>query len=90
MKTTKVKYEIMTEDMNRDGVTEIVSRFFPSFSIVLQVGIWKDVKEDSISIVIIGYQSDEPCVNEMALEIKTLNRQQAILVAKSYVECILI
>ena len=80
-------YRIYTEDKNVSKVEEIVSRYFPGFTIITCQGYWKGEKEHSIIIEIC--ENDVCAHNEVVAitkEIKRINDQKEVLVQK--INCI--
>ena len=71
-------HRILTEDVNRQLVIDILSKYFDSFSIVPQVGYWKGQEERSLSIEIIG--ASEKTVLRASEEIRVANAQEAVMV----------
>ena len=81
------KFEIMTEDKNREGVRRIVQTHFSGFTIQMaRDGFWRDEHEMSICITIIGTVADRESVKDIAIRIKSLNKQESVLVVISKVK----
>jgi hypothetical protein len=80
-KIMRVKYEIMTENLNLNMIVKIVNSHFSGFSIVKQLGYWEGEQEQSLNIVIFGNSSDLCAVEDIIDRIKTLNKQQSILLS---------
>lgn len=74
------KYEIMTENKNLNMIVKIVSGYFSGFSIVKQLGYWDGKQEQSLNIVIIGNQKDRHAVDAIARDIKTINKQDCVMI----------
>jgi hypothetical protein len=74
-------YRLYTQDKNRRFICELVSKYFPGFSIIKQTGYWQGKKECSLCIEII---SDMPSVRHnidlICRAIKGHNNQSAVLV----------
>jgi len=73
-----VSHRILTEDINRQLVIDILSKYFDSFTLIAQTGYWKGKEERSLSIEIIG--ASEKNVLRASEEIRVANAQEAIMV----------
>ena len=73
-----VSHRILTEDINRPLIVDILTKYFDSFTIVPQVGYWKGQAERSLSIELIG--ASEKDVLRASEEIRIANSQEAIIV----------
>ena len=73
-----VSHRILTEDIDRSLIVDILTKYFDSFSIVPQVGYWKGKEEKSLSIELIG--ASEKTVLRASEEIRIANSQEAIIV----------
>jgi hypothetical protein len=73
-------YRILTEDTNRDAIVELASRSFDSFSLVPILGYWKGKPESSLAIELDTDQ--EAKVQILAHDIRTANKQEAVLVQR--------
>jgi len=79
-------YRIYTEDVNTEETIKTVSRYFDCYTLFRAVGFWLGEKENSLCFEIVGNTPSEIQGNFMdkatavAREIKTLNKQQAVLV----------
>ena len=74
-------YRIFTEDKKQKNIETIVNKYFPGFTIYKGQGFWRCQKENSLVIEIITDDTDIK-INKIAKEIKTKNKQQAVLVQK--------
>lgn len=74
-------YRIFTEDINQNGIEQIVAKYFPGFTTHKAEGFWRLQKEDSLIIEIVT-EDDDAKVKAIAGEIKQANSQEAILVQK--------
>jgi hypothetical protein len=79
-------YRIYTEDVNRNEILEIVSKYFDAFTFIMARGAWKGKHESSLIIEIISNPLQSPLIRDVARAIKIANRQQAVLVTKSAIE----
>jgi hypothetical protein len=73
-------YRLLTEDINRRKVLAAVSKHFDGFTITPAIGYWKGHKENSIAIDIETQRARE--VKKLALEIKAINKQDAVLIQR--------
>lgn len=74
------KFEIMTQDLNRELVEKLIGEHFKGFSIIEQIGYYDGKREDSINIVIMAPACDKFLVEELAGKIRDLNSQDSVLV----------
>jgi len=72
-------YRIYTEDKNKDKVIELVSKSFDSFTVMNGLGYWKGIPEKALIIDIVDKRYSLSQVNNLCVEIKKLNKQQAVL-----------
>ena len=79
-----IKYEIHTEDINRDRIIEIVLQNYRvcSFSISKQLGYWKEQPENSICITIFANKKARLVVHGIAGQIRDINSQECVLVTE--------
>jgi len=78
MKTTL--YRILTEDKNYNGIQSLVYLYFPDgASIYFGRGLWNGVDEALLTIEVQGLNLSAK-VRKLAKAIKTLNKQEAVLV----------
>ncbi|MBW8002570.1 MAG: DUF3574 domain-containing protein [Planctomycetes bacterium] len=73
------KFEILTEDKNRDKIIAEVSKFFDGFSITEQIGYWKGEQEKSLNIMIVGRYSDSRKIDRIASAIQNFNDQESVM-----------
>lgn len=75
-------FRILTEDVNREGILALVSAKFDAFAVLPSIGYWKGTRENSLAIEIATPTPDlkRAVVFALALEIKLLNKQDAVLV----------
>lgn len=71
-------YRLFTEDINREVIASIVASRFDGFTVIPSFGYWKGKPENSV-IVEIETENRE-AVMSVANEIKTANKQEAVLV----------
>ena len=85
----KSVYRIYTEDMNRPEVVKVVSKYFDSFTVIPTLGYWKGIEEHSLIIEVIGL-NQLIRVKQVAIDIKALNKQAAVLVTMNSINSVLI
>lgn len=71
-------HRILTEDINRNEVIEILSKYFDSFTVQQTRGFWKGAAEGSLSIELIGAAYAD--VRRASEEIRIANNQEAVLI----------
>jgi hypothetical protein len=71
-------HRILTEDVNRQVIIEILSKYFESFNVTETLGYWEGQAEKSLSIELIG--ASEKDVLRASEEIRVANAQEAIMV----------
>ena len=81
----KTLYRIQTELKNESKIVEFISRFFNGFTLLRGTGYWKLEQENSLTIEILGQDSDGHLVDTIAQNIKEYNEQEAVLVSASEV-----
>ena len=74
-------YRIFTENKNHRQVEKIINKYFSGFSILKSNGFWRLQREKSLIIEIVTSDTDK-LINDLAGEIKKLNKQEAILIQK--------
>jgi uncharacterized membrane-anchored protein YitT (DUF2179 family) len=79
-----MKYSIYTENKNKELIEQVISEYFDGFTIIESVGYWKGTKESGLIIEIIC--SDNMAVYRLAEDIKTLNKQESVLVTWTNVD----
>jgi len=73
-------YRILTEHKNYNGIQSLVYLYFPyGASIYFGKGLWNGVDEASLTIEVQGLNLSAK-VRKLAKAIKTLNKQEAVLV----------
>jgi len=86
----KKKIRIITEKF--DNLGEIAGRFFDGFSVSQQTGYWRGLKENSavIEITDIDDAADfDARILSLCAEIKSVNRQECVLVETFHTAAIL-
>ena len=83
-----LKYEILTENKNYQYIESAVSKYFPGFSIVEQIGYWQGGQERSLNITIIAKKSKHHLIRHIAEKIKSYNRQQSVMIVVSKVKVV--
>lgn len=76
-------YRIFTEDKNRNEVEDIISKYFPGFTIISATGYYEGQKENSLIIELaISAMGDINKVYRIARLIKENNNQEVVMVQK--------
>jgi hypothetical protein len=83
-------FRICTEDKNREGIEKIVSSKFEAYTLLAGRGVWRNTAEQSLVIEILTNSEQAGTINQLALEIKQANQQEAVLVQRYPVDSILI
>ena len=79
-------YRIYTENKNREQVVELVAKRFDGFTVFEAEGYWKGQQERSLIIEIVpNIKYPEYKIEGLALDIRTLNQQESVLIQQ--VEC---
>lgn len=73
-------HRIYTEDINRVQVTALCQAEFEAFTLYSGVGFWRGQQEPSLTIEVIGPKDDDIKIRRLALAIKKLNEQDAVLI----------
>jgi hypothetical protein len=81
-------YRIYTEDKNLSEIKLILEEYFKGFSIFDGKGSWKGIEEKSLLIEIEGANASK--IRIVAAKIKSLNRQESVLVSRNPVQSILV
>ena len=76
-------YRIYTENINKHTIEKLVSDFYDGYTIIEAKGYWQSKKERSLIIEILtDGEYEETIINSIAVQIKKINSQQGVLVAK--------
>lgn len=77
-------YRIITEDVNKGDTILLVQKYFPKgFTTLQAIGYWGLQREASIVFEIETNETAQKVLN-LAAEIKTLNKQESVLVQEVY------
>lgn len=79
---TVVLYRIFTEDINQETIETIIAPMFPDFTMYPATGYWKGRKERSLIIEIEACSKDAHKIERVALKIKEINGQMAVMLQK--------
>ena len=79
------KYEILTENKNRDKIIAEASKFFDGFSITEMIGFWKGIQEKSLNITVIGLSDERVKIQHLADAIQFFNNQESVMILISEV-----
>lgn len=78
-----VEYKIITEDLNREKIFDLIKYHFDGFTIQGQLGYWENKIENSVCFVIIAPKTDRELVHLIARQIQDLNSQECVLVTET-------
>jgi hypothetical protein len=81
-------YRIYTEDINREKIVKIISNWFDGFTLFEGTGYWNGINEAALVIEIIAEDEDMESIAVIAKKIKSVNRQESVLVSKTEVNFI--
>jgi len=73
-------YRLLTEDVNREGISREVGKYYPGYSLIPSQGYWEGAPESSLIIEISIPHEDGGRVRALAQRIRELNQQQAVLI----------
>lgn len=71
-------YQILTEDVNREGISAILDASFPAYTLIPSSGHWQGIAEPSLVAEI--ETDNATAVHAAAEAIRSANHQQAVLV----------
>lgn len=71
---------MITQDINRDAVEELVASKFDAFTLIPSVGYWKGVRENSVIVELQTTREQLDGIRDLARSIKQLNKQEAVLI----------
>ena len=79
------EYRIITEDLQREKIIELVCGYYSGFSITENTGFWNHELEKSITISIIttGSLKNLRVIQTIACQIRQLNKQESVLVTEN-------
>jgi hypothetical protein len=78
-------FRIYTEDVRREELINLTSLKFEAFTTYEGVGFWRGLEEKSLIIEVLAtedFELVEKNIQDLAFEIKSLNKQEAVLVQK--------
>lgn len=84
----KGTYRILTENTNRVGIEELISKFTDGCTIFYTVGTYNGTREKSLVIEVANILPST--VQELALEIKALNKQESVMVQSIPLDVVLL
>lgn len=78
------KFSLYTERKNISLLRHTCATFFDSFTLVKAKGYWQGKGERSLIIEVLSqeYTRDRANIDQLALRIKVLNRQECVLVTE--------
>jgi len=83
------KFEIFTEEKNREEVEKLLAKKVDGFTLTFGLGYWistrgETCKENSLIITLLT--NEEKVVRSIAEEIKKMNNQESVLVVETKVK----
>lgn len=80
-----IKYTLVTQDLNRITIEDILSTKFDAFTILDGVGYWKGYREDTLIIEIAtpSFEDRESDILEICDKIKAVNHQEKIFLTSA-------
>lgn len=76
---------ILTENKDYNGVLAKTMLYFPGATFIKADGIWHSVVEHSLIIELLIDETEKSDVQQLAYEIKKMNKQEAVMV--QYFQC---
>jgi hypothetical protein len=73
----QVIHRLYTEDVNRQAIADILTKYFHAFTIFESKGVWEGQAEKSLCIEVLG--ASFQTVSTVATAIKETNKQDAVL-----------
>ena len=74
------RYEILTEDKNRDFIEKTVNKYFSGYTLRKQIGYWQGTPEKSLSIIILAENKiEQEVISIVCNEIKVYNNQDSVI-----------
>gem|GEM_PF-6207395 len=71
-------------------IIKAVSKYFKEFSIIKQTGFWDGKRENSQNTIIIAYPGERDIIQRLAEQIKSIGRQECVLVSETDIKTKLI
>ena len=71
-------YRIITENVNKQGIIEVVTKYTDGFTLIDATGFWESKPENTLIIEIVGIGCST--VIKIARDIKELNNQESVLI----------
>ena len=81
----RTEYRIITEDLNRNKIIELICGYYSGFSITENTGFWDHEPEKSITVSIItaGSLKNLKIIQTIACQIRQLNKQKSVSVTEN-------
>lgn len=73
-------YRLYTEDIDRNNIINLVSRYYPGFNVREAEGYYKGLMEKAIVIELVAMGSQAHVIRFLAKAIAQMNRQECVLV----------
>ena len=81
-----IRYRVYTENKNFDAVIAHAACVIPGFSVFTGTGVWDGQREKCLVIEVIADGDKNDLIRGLAIWIKNLNSQQAVIVTQETVE----
>ena len=75
-------YRIITENVNKQGIIEIITKYIDGFTLIDAQGYWRGKPEDALIIEIEVVLTGQSTIYSLAKDIKKLNNQESVLIQK--------
>lgn len=82
----KMKFEIYTEDLNREYIESVLNKHFKGYTLSEQIGFWNGHKEASLLITIITIADDDDLIATLCEKIRDYNEQDTVMISVSPVK----
>ena len=69
---------LATEDVNKEGILDILDKYLEGYTVLKAKGVWRGVPEDSLLIYIVD--AEAKTIEIIIHEIKETNNQESIMV----------
>lgn len=74
-------YRIFTENKNQKEIEQVINKYYEGYTLIKGEGFWRLQKENSLIIEIVTEDADAK-ISAIATDIKSINKQDTVLVQK--------